>query len=323
MQFTIFPSQTEADHTFFLEEEYQSALENNVLIADRSAEEARRIFLADLEGYTERLPHNQVFLAKTQSGDYAGMIWLAERISKEPWDFSEFAGWIYDIRVRSEYRGQGIGRALLAKAEEWALDFGFQEIGLHVYGSNKVAINLYHSQGFSISTTIMQKDLFSENLHPKPEIIKFRNYLPDKDHGFVQHLLFFQYQAKARASAVTAEEQIKTGFERCLSTYNFGNPKKEIIIAEDDQSSPIGVLWFYKSKGDLGKRRHVWLHSVQVVDPIHMPYLLSYLEQWTMEQGLDAIRTPVHQIEKQTAQVLKSYDYYPANLIMLKTSEDS
>jgi GNAT superfamily N-acetyltransferase len=208
---------------------------------------------------------------------------------------------------------------LLTKAEEWARDCGFPEIGLHVHGSNLVAINLYHSHGFSINTTIMQKDLSSENLHPKPEKIKFRNYLPDQDHDFVHHLLFLKYQAKALASAVSTEEQIQTGFERCLTTYNFGNPRKEIIVAEDSQGSSLGFLWFYKSKGDLGKRRHTWVHSAQVVDPTHLPYLLSYLEQWTVEQGLDAIRTPVHRIETQTAKMLQAYDYFPANLIMYKT----
>lgn len=319
MEFTIFPLQSEQDLAFFTEEEYQSARENNVILTDRPEEEAKRVFLSDLDGYIERFTQNQVYLAKTQTGEYAGMLWLAERISREPWDFSDTAGWVYDIRVRTEYRGQGLGRALLTKAEEWARECGFPEIGLHVYGANKAAINLYLTQGFSINTTIMQKDITPENLHPTAENITFRDYLPDKDHKFVHRLLFLQYQAKALASGTSTKEQVKAGFERCLNTYNFGNPRKEIIIAEDDHGSRIGVLWFYKSKGDLGKRRHVWLHSAQVVDPIHLPDLLSFLEQWVVEQEIDAIRTPVHQIEKQTMQVLQSHDYFPANLIMNKT----
>ena len=134
MEFNLYPAQSDEDTAFFLEEEYQSALENQILLKDRSAEEARLTFINDLNGYLDNLNHNKIYTAQTKNGEYAGMVWLAERTSKEPWDFSPYPAWIYDIRVRPEFRRLGLGRLLLQKADEWTAECGLAEIGLHVYG---------------------------------------------------------------------------------------------------------------------------------------------------------------------------------------------
>ena len=59
MEFTITPSQSETDHAFFIEEEYQSARENGILLTDRTKEEARQTFITDLEGYIREQYRNQ------------------------------------------------------------------------------------------------------------------------------------------------------------------------------------------------------------------------------------------------------------------------
>ncbi|MEN8241238.1 MAG: GNAT family N-acetyltransferase [Chloroflexota bacterium] len=320
MEFNLYPAQSEADLAFFNEEEYQSALENKILLEDRSAEEARKTYLGDLAGYLESLSNNQIIVAKSADGSYAGMIWLAERTSKELWDFSAFPAWIYDIRVRPEFRGNGLGRLLLKQAEAWAVSCGYQEIGLQVFGDNQTAINLYQSSGYLTEYSYMQLDISFENLPPLDGTLQFRPYLAEQDHSITDQLLFQQYRqrAGAKANLVVSAEEITAGFRHCLEIYNFGNQKKELIIVEHPTGEPVGVLWFYKSKGDLGRRRYIWLHAAQTADSGHLPQMLRYLEHWAADHQLDAIRTPIHQCEINLIETLSSFNYQPANLFMLK-----
>lgn len=319
MEFLITHASSEADNAFFIEEEYDSAKENGMVLTDRPEEEARQTFLDDLEGYIQGLKHNQVYVAKSAGGEYAGMIWLAQRTSKEPWDFSKLPGWVYDIRVRPEFRGNGLGRALLEKARVWAEEAELDQVGLHVFGSNKVAINLYTTSGYQALYQYLQKDITPDNLKASENSLIFRPCQSEKDLDFSRKLLSSQYHQRAMYNANPDTVEVSNGFEKSLETYNFGNPKKELIIAEDSEGKTVGLLWFYISKGDLGKRRYIWLHAVQAVEPEHLPHLLAYLEHWAVEQELDAIRTPVHQSEGHLGSMLLSFDYQPANLFMYKS----
>ena len=56
---------------------------------------------------------------------------------------------IHDLAVLPEYRGKGIGRALLAVAEERALRHGCCKLTLEVQDDNATARALYESFGFA------------------------------------------------------------------------------------------------------------------------------------------------------------------------------
>ena len=55
---------------------------------------------------------------------------------------------IHDIVVAAEYRGQGISKKLLAKAEEIATELGCCKLTLEVLEGNKVAQSAYRAYGF-------------------------------------------------------------------------------------------------------------------------------------------------------------------------------
>lgn len=55
---------------------------------------------------------------------------------------------VNNVSVAPEWRGAGLGRALMEFAEEFALKHGCFEIGLEVRATNVVAIRLYESLGF-------------------------------------------------------------------------------------------------------------------------------------------------------------------------------
>ncbi len=52
------------------------------------------------------------------------------------------------LMVAADRRGQGVGRALLAAAVEWAREAGVRKLELHVFPWNEPAIRLYERFGF-------------------------------------------------------------------------------------------------------------------------------------------------------------------------------
>ena len=61
--------------------------------------------------------------------------------------------YIAHLAVTPAYRGQGIGRALLAQAQDRAVQTGFHKVSLLVEIGNTPAISLYEGAGFVITST--------------------------------------------------------------------------------------------------------------------------------------------------------------------------
>jgi ribosomal protein S18 acetylase RimI-like enzyme len=59
---------------------------------------------------------------------------------------------LHDVAVRPGYRGAGIGRKLLAAAEETAIRLGCCKLTLEVHDDNQVAQHLYQAYGFVAGT---------------------------------------------------------------------------------------------------------------------------------------------------------------------------
>lgn len=68
------------------------------------------------------------------------------------WGFSTFAGKpyinIHDLAVLPDYRGRGIGRALMQEVEKRAREKDCCKVSLEVHNSNEGAKKLYASEGF-------------------------------------------------------------------------------------------------------------------------------------------------------------------------------
>jgi ribosomal protein S18 acetylase RimI-like enzyme len=58
--------------------------------------------------------------------------------------------YIDDLAVEPEYRGEGIGRALMARAVEWAREKGFPGLMLETQDNNVPACRLYTRCGFQL-----------------------------------------------------------------------------------------------------------------------------------------------------------------------------
>jgi ribosomal protein S18 acetylase RimI-like enzyme len=77
------------------------------------------------------------------------------------WD--GFRGSIFHLAVLEEFRGRGLGSALLAAAEEKLRSLGVFQINLMVYEENGFAESLYYRRGYERSPVKVVRKRF----HPK------------------------------------------------------------------------------------------------------------------------------------------------------------
>ena len=99
---------------------------------------------------------NELLIAKTEEGERAGALWIVVL----PFQYTgEMRGWILQLYVSKQFRGIGLGKALLRLAEEWTREEGLEMIGLNVGTGNIEAMALYGSSGYQIEGYNMGKTL--------------------------------------------------------------------------------------------------------------------------------------------------------------------
>lgn len=130
----------------------QDKMRANGLTQAEADEVSRRSF-ADL------LPHGlassgQHLYSLEQDGRQLGIVWLAIRTSG-----GMLKAFVYDVLIHEAYQGQGHGRTIMTLAEQKARALGARAIGLHVFGFNQRAINLYQSLDYQITDISMEKSL--------------------------------------------------------------------------------------------------------------------------------------------------------------------
>jgi ribosomal protein S18 acetylase RimI-like enzyme len=57
-------------------------------------------------------------------------------------------GWVYNLAVREDARGRGLGRELMAAAEDWLRERGAVKVQLMVRESNTGVIGFYEALGY-------------------------------------------------------------------------------------------------------------------------------------------------------------------------------
>ena len=102
-----------------------------------------------------------MFVAEEQ-GTLLGFIEVGLRSHADGCDPSHPCGFIEGWYVRPEAKGRGLGRALLAHAEQWAREQGCVELASDTWADNKPSIEAHKALGFQVIDTCVN---FRKPLH--------------------------------------------------------------------------------------------------------------------------------------------------------------
>lgn len=147
---------TPAEYEVFLERTIPEYAADKVRAGQWAESEAlersRKEFLADLP---QGVQTKDNYLYTLYDGDTAvGLIWMRAYLDRPTKD-----GFIFELYVNENQRGKGYGKQAMLLVEEKARELGLKSMSLHVFGSNKIARNLYEALGYEITSVNMNKTL--------------------------------------------------------------------------------------------------------------------------------------------------------------------
>jgi len=93
-------------------------------------------------------------------GEIAGFVAVQARVPSEDNDEEAYEyAYISDLAVLEAHRNQGVGRALIAAAEDFAVREGARWLRITVLAQNPIARPLYEGCGFGERLVMFEKDL--------------------------------------------------------------------------------------------------------------------------------------------------------------------
>jgi ribosomal protein S18 acetylase RimI-like enzyme len=60
-------------------------------------------------------------------------------------------GWVYYVAVREDAQGRGLGRAMMAAAEDWLRERGVRKVQLMVRDTNESVVAFYEALGYEVT----------------------------------------------------------------------------------------------------------------------------------------------------------------------------
>ena len=91
-------------------------------------------------------PASDVLVGRDGSGAVVGSVMVGH---------DGHRGWLYYVAAAPEARGTGIGRAMVAAAEEWLRGRGIAKAQLMVRETNTKVVSFYESLGFEVTPRVL------------------------------------------------------------------------------------------------------------------------------------------------------------------------
>ena len=101
-------------------------------------------------------PGHAVLDVLDPAGEPVGYLWIGPETDAEA---GGDAWWVWDVLIDEQRRGEGLGRAVMLLAGDYATAHGARTLGLSVFGFNVAARRLYESLGFDTTKVTMTKRL--------------------------------------------------------------------------------------------------------------------------------------------------------------------
>lgn len=99
-----------------------------------------------------------IFVANDEAGEHIGHVMLLGNQIDSVASIRQ--AWIYDLSVRKDWWGKGVGRALMSRAESFVREeLGHDYIGLGVTYANERAVKFYSDLDYQVERVQMVKRL--------------------------------------------------------------------------------------------------------------------------------------------------------------------
>ena len=141
------------DFERFLERGIREYAEDHVRNGNWPAEGALERSKKEFEHYLPDGIHSKdqyLYSIIDDSGNKIGVLWVQVKEQK---------AFIYDFIIDEAFRGKGYGKQALMAMDEILKSMNVESVGLHVFGDNITAQELYKKMGYQITGIHMKKEL--------------------------------------------------------------------------------------------------------------------------------------------------------------------
>ena len=135
-------------------QDYERAIDLRMPSGEKIADD----YVADLHVRCHQ-HKGKIFVAEIGETIAGYVVLLTSVQSSEIEDGDLEFGLVADLLVRKDFRGTGLGRKLMDAAESFAKECGVRWLRIGVMAENRVARNLYMSEGYAELHVDLEKDL--------------------------------------------------------------------------------------------------------------------------------------------------------------------
>ncbi len=148
------------DEPAMLEIQQSSAVHHATIDPDRWRMPAMEAAARSRRHWHRVAPRDEGIVAVADDGTVIGMVELWRKRPRDP-DSARIPRIHVDLglAVAPEWRGRGVGTALMGAAEAWAREHGAERMALDLDAANEGALRLYERLGYTVHTLEMDKPI--------------------------------------------------------------------------------------------------------------------------------------------------------------------